>query len=313
MFWENLCKLCDERGIKPNTVCRELGFSTATATHWKNGKIPKIDKLKMLADYFGVSTDYLLNGTTYPANAIKADPAARTHVQFWGKVSAGIGAYAEGVPVKAMAADDDDMQEGYEYAWLEVEGDSMFPDLQDGDYILVRVQDTAQSGDMVVALVDNGCETDGLAKLTMQDCHIDDGYIICGEKTAAGRNRLVPLPPGIPELSDWLRQWAETTKKKTLVGLCAQRIRDDLFYPALLDLGMIEITGHTTSGYSFPDKHHLTPHSCRHTFASMCAAAGMQPEQLQKIIGHANYQTTADIYIHNDLDTLRQAMSKLKR
>lgn len=53
--------------------------------------------------------------------------------------------------------------------------------------------------------------------------------------------------------------------------------------------------------------------SCRHTFASMCAAAGMQPEQLQKIIGHASYQTTADIYIHNDLDTLRQAMSKLKR
>lgn len=118
----------------------------------------------MIADYFGVSTDYLLNGTPYPTNAIKADPAARTPVQFWGKVSAGIGAYADGVPLRTMAADDEDMQEGYEYAWLEVEGDSMFPDLQDGDYILVRVQDTAQSGDMVVALVDNGCETDGLVK-----------------------------------------------------------------------------------------------------------------------------------------------------
>ena len=162
MFWKNLCKLCDERGIKPNTVCRELGFSTAT--HWKNGKIPKIDKLKMLADYFGVSTDYLLNGTPYPTNAVKADPAARTPVQFWGKVSAGVGAYAAGVPLRTMAADDEDMQEGYEYAWLEVEGDSMYPDLQDGDYILVRVQDTAESGDIVVALVDDGCETDGLVK-----------------------------------------------------------------------------------------------------------------------------------------------------
>lgn len=164
MFWETLCKLCNERGIKPNTVCRELGFSTATATHWKNGKVPKSDKLKMLADYFGVSTDYLLNGTPYPTNAVKADPTTRTPVQFWGKVSAGVGAYADGVPLRTMAADDEDMQEGYEYAWLEVEGDSMFPDLQDGDYILVRVQDTAQSGDMIVALVDNGCETDGLVK-----------------------------------------------------------------------------------------------------------------------------------------------------
>jgi integrase len=162
-------------------------------------------------------------------------------------------------------------------------------------------------------MIYTGLRIGELAKLTAQDCHIDDGYIICGEKTSAGRNRIVPLPPGIPELSDWLKQWAETTKKKTLVGLCVQRIRDDLFYPALLDLGMIDGTKRDTGGFLFPDKYHLTPHSCRHTFASMCAAAGMQPEQLQKIIGHANYQTTADIYIHNDLDTLRQAMSKLKR
>ncbi len=63
MFWETLCKLCNERGIKPNTVCKELGFSNATATHWKNGKIPKIDKLQLIADYFGVTADYLLNGT----------------------------------------------------------------------------------------------------------------------------------------------------------------------------------------------------------------------------------------------------------
>lgn len=164
MFWDNFYNLCIERGIKPNAVCKELGFSNATATHWKAGKTPKSDTIQKIASYFGISTDYLLNGSPYPTNAVKADPAARTPVQFWGKVSAGIGAYADGVPVKAMAADDEDMQEGYEYAWLEVEGDSMFPDLQDGDYILVRVQDTAQSGDMVVALVDDGCETDGLVK-----------------------------------------------------------------------------------------------------------------------------------------------------
>ena len=166
---------------------------------------------------------------------------------------------------------------------------------------------------VILFMIYTGLRIGELAKLTAQDCHLDDGYIICGEKTDAGRNRIVPLPPGIPELSDWLRQWAETAKKKTLVGYCTQRIRDDLFYPALIDLGMIEGTQRATGGFLFPDRNHLTPHSCRHTFASMCAASGMQPEQLQKIIGHASYQTTADIYIHNDLDTLRQAMSKIKR
>jgi repressor LexA len=123
-----------------------------------------VEVLAKISDFLGIPADYFLNDTPYPTNAVKADPTARTPVQFWGKVSAGVGAYAEGVPLRAMAADDEDMQEGYEYAWLEVEGDSMYPDLQDGDYILVRVQDTAQSGDMVVALVDDGYETDGLVK-----------------------------------------------------------------------------------------------------------------------------------------------------
>lgn len=146
-------------------MMKELGFSSGMYSQWKSGnKEPSKKSIKKIAEYFSIAPEYLQYGTPYPTNAVKADPTTRTPVQFWGKVSAGIGAYAEGIPIRTMAADDEDMQEGYEYAWLEVEGDSMFPDLQDGDYILVRVQDTAQSGDMVVALVDNGCETDGLVK-----------------------------------------------------------------------------------------------------------------------------------------------------
>jgi integrase len=39
----------------------------------------------------------------------------------------------------------------------------------------------------------------------------------------------------------------------------------------------------------------------------------MRPENLQKIIGHANYSTTADVYIHLDVAALEQEMSKLKK
>ena len=63
----------------------------------------------------------------------------------------------------------------------------------------------------------------------------------------------------------------------------------------------------------FPDKNHLTPHSTRHTFASLSASAGMRPENLQKIIGHADYSTTADIYIHKDISELIGEMSKLRK
>lgn len=65
MFWQRLTALCDENKIKPNVVTKELGLSSATATHWKNGSIPNGVILDKLADYFNVSTDYLLGRTPY--------------------------------------------------------------------------------------------------------------------------------------------------------------------------------------------------------------------------------------------------------
>ena len=42
-------------------VAKATGISQATISDWKNGKSkPKVDKLKKIADYFGVSIDYFL-------------------------------------------------------------------------------------------------------------------------------------------------------------------------------------------------------------------------------------------------------------
>ncbi len=67
------------------------------------------------------------------------------------------------------------------------------------------------------------------------------------------------------------------------------------------------------NSWIFPDNNHLTPHSTRHTFASLSAEAGMRPEALQKIIGHADYSTTAEVYIHKDISELIAEMSKLQK
>ena len=40
------------------------------------------------------------------------------------------------------------------------------------------------------------------------------------------------------------------------------------------------------------------PHALRHTFASICFRAGMNPKVVQKLMGHANYATTINIYTH---------------
>ena len=51
-----------------------------------------------------------------------------------------------------------------------------------------------------------------------------------------------------------------------------------------------------------------TPHATRHTYASWARKAGMPPEILQKILGHADYSTTANIYVHTDVDEIIRAV-----
>lgn len=60
MFWETFSELCAGKKVKPGRVAKEIGVSNSAATHWKNGKVPHYDTLLKIADYFGVSVDYLL-------------------------------------------------------------------------------------------------------------------------------------------------------------------------------------------------------------------------------------------------------------
>lgn len=42
-------------------VAKDTGVSTATLSSWKKGEYtPKVDKLKVLADYFGVDINYFI-------------------------------------------------------------------------------------------------------------------------------------------------------------------------------------------------------------------------------------------------------------
>ena len=47
-----------------------------------------------------------------------------------------------------------------------------------------------------------------------------------------------------------------------------------------------------------------SPHATRHTYTSWAAKEGMPPDIPQKILGHANYSTTVNVYTHIDIETL---------
>lgn len=63
MFWERLNELCKEKNVKVTPIVIQLGISPGAISRWKNGATPKGEILNKFADYFGVSTDYLLGKT----------------------------------------------------------------------------------------------------------------------------------------------------------------------------------------------------------------------------------------------------------
>ncbi|WP_438477310.1 helix-turn-helix domain-containing protein [Streptococcus pluranimalium] len=63
--FELVKELCKKQGISLNTLEERIGFSRNSLYSWKNSS-PKPEKLKVVADYFNVSTDYLLGRTDNP-------------------------------------------------------------------------------------------------------------------------------------------------------------------------------------------------------------------------------------------------------
>ena len=61
MFWTRYLQICEEHGVKPHAVLRELGISTGSAANWKKGSLPTGEILNKLAAYFDVSVEYIIN------------------------------------------------------------------------------------------------------------------------------------------------------------------------------------------------------------------------------------------------------------
>lgn len=168
---------------------------------------------------------------------------------------------------------------------------------------------------VILAMIYMGFRLGEMIILKKSDIHFAEGFVVGGIKTEAGTNRIIPFPPSIPEIKKFFQDWCQDSPKELLFGMTERQFRHVYFYQPLSEIKFINARRRTDSGNSweFDDENHLTPHSTRHTFASLSAAAGMRPDNLQKIIGHAKYSTTADIYIHKDVSELIGEMAKLKK
>lgn len=73
MFLDVFNELCLRRGEAPNTVAKKLHIASGTVSEWKKGRTPKNSTLKKLADYFGVSVEYMLGNESFTSEQTALD------------------------------------------------------------------------------------------------------------------------------------------------------------------------------------------------------------------------------------------------
>lgn len=62
-IYERYARLRDSKGLTDAQFSKIIGISKSTLSEWRSGRyVPKADKLQKIADYFGVSLDYLMTG-----------------------------------------------------------------------------------------------------------------------------------------------------------------------------------------------------------------------------------------------------------
>lgn len=82
-MYEIFEKLLRLRNVKVSDVRRATGIASSTFSDWKSGRyMPKQDKLQKIADYFGVTIEYLMTGEENEENPYYLNEETRELAQF---------------------------------------------------------------------------------------------------------------------------------------------------------------------------------------------------------------------------------------
>lgn len=140
-------KLTEEQGMSMSELARRVGTAkSAISRYFKGTREFPLNKIGDFASALHTTPDFLL-GMEY-------EPQAPQGLQI-----PVLGTVAAGIPISAVEdiLDYEEVPQSWEsqgeFFGLRIKGDSMKPDINDGDTVIVRQQSTANNGDVVIALV----------------------------------------------------------------------------------------------------------------------------------------------------------------
>lgn len=163
---EKITTLFKQSNKSARSILLDLQLSPTALNEWQRGKAkPTTDALSKIADYFHVSVDYLLGRTDNPQSyqdehihVPNEHPIGRIiKMPIIGIIAAGYGGEAR----EEFIGDTTILSEslhGYspnECFVLRVSGDSMYPELHNGDLVLIHRQSSVDSGTIAAVMYDD--------------------------------------------------------------------------------------------------------------------------------------------------------------
>lgn len=135
--------------ITQNELSKALGVNQATISKWEIGNsFPDYQTLIKLSKFYKVTIDYLLNENNEPKHEV-------------GKKIPVLGIIPAGVPIEAIEDIIDYEEISYSlsktgtFFALKVRGDSMSPQIEEDDILIIKQQEDAESGEICVVMVGN--------------------------------------------------------------------------------------------------------------------------------------------------------------
>ena len=144
-----------------------------------------------------------------------------------------------------------------------------------------------------------GMRMSELAGIRMENVHLKEQYMIGGIKTAAGKNRIIPIADCILPLVQHFYDISRFSHHPYLIMPDKQR-------RLLTTDGVVNID--KLYRMFFPEH---SSHDARHTFISLCSNYNVPDPLVKKIVGHAGNDVTMDVYTHKSVVQLLDAVNSL--